>query len=95
MEYQPEVCLSALARLCRELTPRLILLGNDTYSQELSPRLAHRLGGSAAGGSSSGPACDKSMATWTDGANNYASMNFGPSFLRKNFWNAKATWQSA
>ena len=26
-----------------------MLLGNDTYSQELAPRLAHRLGGSAAG----------------------------------------------
>ncbi len=26
-----------------------VLLGNDTYGQELAPRLAHRLGGSAAG----------------------------------------------
>jgi electron transfer flavoprotein alpha subunit len=26
-----------------------VLLGNDTFSQELAPRLAHRLGGSAAG----------------------------------------------
>jgi electron transfer flavoprotein alpha subunit len=26
-----------------------VLLGNDTYSQELTPRLAHRLGGSAVG----------------------------------------------
>jgi electron transfer flavoprotein alpha subunit len=26
-----------------------VLLGNDTYSQETAPRLAHRLGGSAAG----------------------------------------------
>ncbi len=48
-EYQPEVCLNALAQLCREIAPRAVLFGNDTYSQELAPRLAHRLGGSAAG----------------------------------------------
>jgi len=48
-EYQPETCLSALAGLCGELRPRAVLLSNDTYSQEVAPRLAHRLGGSAAG----------------------------------------------
>ncbi len=48
-EYQPEVCLNALTQICRELSARVILLGNETYSQELAPRLAHRLGGSAAG----------------------------------------------
>lgn len=48
-EYQPETCLAALARLCGELQPRAVLLSNDTYSQEIAPRLAHRLGGSAAG----------------------------------------------
>jgi len=48
------------------------------------------MGGGAAGGSAS-RACDKSMATWTDSADNYASMDFGPSFLRKNFWNARAS----
>jgi electron transfer flavoprotein alpha subunit len=48
-QYQPETCLAALALLCRELEPRAVLLGNDTYSQELAPRLAHRLGGSAVG----------------------------------------------
>lgn len=48
-EYQPETYLAALAQLCRESNPRAVLLGNDTYSQELAPRLAHRLGGSAAG----------------------------------------------
>ncbi|HLM58514.1 MAG TPA: electron transfer flavoprotein subunit alpha/FixB family protein [Pyrinomonadaceae bacterium] len=48
-EYQPETCLTALARLCGELKPGAVLLGNDTYSQELAPRLGHRLGGSAAG----------------------------------------------
>lgn len=31
------------------------------------------------------------MATWTDSADNYASKDFGGSFLRKNFWNARAT----
>lgn len=48
-DYQPETCLSALAQLCGELRPRAVLLANDTYSQELAPRLAYRLGGSAAG----------------------------------------------
>jgi len=49
------------------------------------------VGGTGAAGSAPGTGCDKSMATWTDSANNYASKDFGPSFLRKNFWNAKAT----
>jgi electron transfer flavoprotein alpha subunit len=48
-EYQPETYLSALARLCKELSPRAVLLANDTYSQEIAPRLAYRLGGSAVG----------------------------------------------
>ncbi len=48
-EYQPEICLNVLTQLCRELTPRAILLSNDTYSQEIAARLAHRLGGSAVG----------------------------------------------
>ncbi|HEY0320298.1 MAG TPA: electron transfer flavoprotein subunit alpha/FixB family protein [Pyrinomonadaceae bacterium] len=48
-EYQPETYLSALARLCKELSPRAVLLANDTYSQELATRLAYRLGGSAVG----------------------------------------------
>lgn len=49
VRYQPEVCLSVITQLCRGLTPRVILLSNETYSQELAPRLAHRLGGSAVG----------------------------------------------
>jgi electron transfer flavoprotein alpha subunit len=48
-EYQPENYLSALTQICQGLSPRAVLLGNDTYSQELAPRLAHRLGGSAVG----------------------------------------------
>jgi electron transfer flavoprotein alpha subunit len=48
-EYQPERCLDAIAQICRDLAPAAVLFGNDTYSQELAPRLAHRLGGSAAG----------------------------------------------
>ena len=48
-EYQPETYLSALVKLCSGATPRAVLLSNDTYSQELAPRLAYRLGGSAAG----------------------------------------------
>lgn len=48
-EYHPELYLTALTTICKSLAPRAVLLGNDTYSQELAPRLAHRLGGSAAG----------------------------------------------
>jgi electron transfer flavoprotein alpha subunit len=48
-EYQPETCLSALVELCSEIMPRAVLLGNDTYSQEIAPRLAYRLKGSAVG----------------------------------------------
>src|ERR1700754_4151887 len=47
--YQPETYLNTLATFAKELSPGAVLLGNDTYSQELAPRLAHRLGGSAAG----------------------------------------------
>lgn len=47
--YHPETYLAALTQLCTNLAPRAVLLGNDTYSQELAPRLAHRLGGSAVG----------------------------------------------
>jgi electron transfer flavoprotein alpha subunit len=48
-EYHPELYLTALAGVCKPLSPGLVLLANDTYSQELAARLAHRLGGSAAG----------------------------------------------
>ncbi len=48
-DYQPEQTLAALTDLCRGEGAQAVLLGNDTWSQELAPRLAHRLGGSAAG----------------------------------------------
>lgn len=48
-EYQTESALNALTQFCRERKPSAVLLSNDTYSQELAPRLAHRLSGSAAG----------------------------------------------
>ena len=47
--YHSELTLAAIAEACRSLQPHAILLGNDLYGQELAPRLAHRLGGSAAG----------------------------------------------
>ncbi|MCP5113815.1 MAG: electron transfer flavoprotein subunit alpha/FixB family protein [bacterium] len=46
-EYQPETCLAVIEQLCRRLDTAAILLGDDTYSQELTARLAHRLGGSS------------------------------------------------
>src|SRR5499426_996853 len=47
--YQPESHLNAITQICRDIKPRAVLFGNDTYSQETAPRLAHRLGGAAAG----------------------------------------------
>lgn len=44
-DYQAELYLAALADLCRQLRPRAVLLDGDTHSQELVPRLAHRLDG--------------------------------------------------
>lgn len=44
-EYQPEESLSALEALARESGADVVLLGSDSYSQELTPRLAARLGG--------------------------------------------------
>ncbi|MEP7340074.1 MAG: electron transfer flavoprotein subunit alpha/FixB family protein [Acidobacteriota bacterium] len=49
VEYQPEACLAALVELCKQIGPSAVLMSNDTYSQELAPRLAHRLGGSCVG----------------------------------------------
>jgi electron transfer flavoprotein alpha subunit len=48
-EYHAENYLTALVAVCKRVSPRAVLLGNDTPGQELAPRLAHRLGGSAAG----------------------------------------------
>ena len=38
--YHPEIWLAALTAICRELKPGTVLLGNDTYAQELAARLA-------------------------------------------------------
>jgi electron transfer flavoprotein alpha subunit len=46
-EYQSETYLAAMTGACRDLGARAILFGSDSYSQELVPRLAHRLGGSS------------------------------------------------
>jgi electron transfer flavoprotein alpha subunit len=46
-DYAPESCLNALAQLTKDA--RAVLLSNDTYSQEIASRLAHRLRGSAVG----------------------------------------------
>src|SRR5262245_57905082 len=34
-EYQPELYLNAIEKLCGDLSPSAILLSNDAYSQEL------------------------------------------------------------
>lgn len=46
-EYQPDLYLAALEGLLRDREPAAVLFGNDVYSQEIAPRLAHRLGGSS------------------------------------------------
>jgi len=46
-EYAPETCLNALAQLTKDA--RVVLLSNDTYCQEIAPRLAYRLRGTAVG----------------------------------------------
>jgi electron transfer flavoprotein alpha subunit len=46
-EYQIEETLNALVDACRGAD--VVLLANDAYSQDLAPRLAHRLGGACAG----------------------------------------------
>lgn len=46
-DYQPEPVLEALVEACRGAS--VVLLANDTYSQEVAPRLAHRLGGACVG----------------------------------------------
>ncbi|HJQ35655.1 MAG TPA: electron transfer flavoprotein subunit alpha/FixB family protein [Thermoanaerobaculia bacterium] len=46
-EYQIEEALDALTEACRDAS--VVLLANDTYSQEIAPRLAHRLGGACVG----------------------------------------------
>ncbi|MBX3440307.1 MAG: electron transfer flavoprotein subunit alpha/FixB family protein [Planctomycetaceae bacterium] len=48
-EYQPELVLAVLTSVCEQLQPEVVLLGSDTYSQELTPRLAARLKGSSIG----------------------------------------------
>ncbi len=46
-DYQPELYLAALAEVCGTLEARVVLFAADAASQELVPRLAHRLGGSS------------------------------------------------
>jgi len=46
-DYQPEETLAALVEACKGADA--ILFSNDAYSQEVAPRLAHRLGGSCVG----------------------------------------------
>jgi len=48
-EFHAENYLAALAGACKSVQPSAVLLGSDSYSQEVAPRLAHRLGGSSAG----------------------------------------------
>ena len=45
----PESCINALHAACSQLAPQAILLGQDTLSKELAPRLGHRLGGCSIG----------------------------------------------
>ncbi|MEE2776877.1 MAG: electron transfer flavoprotein subunit alpha/FixB family protein [Acidobacteriota bacterium] len=46
-DYQPETALQALSQVLPGVGATTVLLGNDIYSQEITPRLAARLGGSS------------------------------------------------
>jgi len=47
-KYQVDLYLAAMEALCREVNPRIILMGRTTEGRELAPRLAFRLGGGLA-----------------------------------------------
>ena len=51
---------------------------------------AHALAGAAGNATAGAQGCDRSLATWTDSDDLWASNDYGPSFLRKNFWNNMA-----
>ena len=46
---QPETWLNWISSISSVENPAAVLLANDTLSQEITPRLAHRLGGSSIG----------------------------------------------
>ena len=43
-EYQADLYLAALERLCREVSPQVLLLGRTGIGRDAAPRLAFRLG---------------------------------------------------
>lgn len=43
-EYQVDLYLSAIETLCREVNPKVVLIGRTEEGRELAPRLAFRLG---------------------------------------------------
>ena len=43
-DYHPDLYLAALNSLCREMSPRVVLLSRTNEGRELAPRLAFRLG---------------------------------------------------
>jgi electron transfer flavoprotein alpha subunit len=68
-DYQPDLYLAAVQQVCSRIEPRAVLLGNDTASLELTPRIAHRLGGS--------PMSDGTAVTVADGAIRVARSAYG------------------
>lgn len=57
---EPEAWLSCLRAISAQESPDAVLLGNNTLSQEITPRLAHRLNGASIG--------DAQSVTIDDGA---------------------------
>ena len=43
-EFQPELYLEALTKLCRTVSPRVLLMARTSIGRDLAPRLAARLG---------------------------------------------------
>ena len=42
-EYDPDIYVAALANLCKEISPNILLLGHTVIGRDLAPRLAFRL----------------------------------------------------
>ncbi len=43
-DYQPDIYVSVMQQVCRELTPGSIIMGQTSLGRDLAPRLAFRLG---------------------------------------------------
>lgn len=95
VEYQPETYLNALTALLKGLQPRAVLLSNDTYSQEIAPRLAHRLNGSAGGDALDLEVADEQIHVTRSAYGGKALAVFGLKKTPAVVWVRSRSWESA